>query len=227
MLLINMAKSKFLKIRTNRLAMYIFILIGILLTILVITLLVPVVDDPPIYHYPFMVYLPLSLTLNFLLYLIAGILLRKSEGKFKDKSANWGILLTLFNRVEWEENIPSWRRIFRYLTLMTFIIGTVGFLIIGIVAPDHIISPMNMLFLPFVLSMITAWIVLGLKQENVIIALILFILLGIYMSLVVGAFIIGQDAHIPLVLLAISGPILALILISVRLLSYIFIERKF
>ena len=53
-----MAFSNFVKIRSNRIAVYAFFLNVALLFMLIVTLIVPIPDDPPIYHYPFIVYLP-------------------------------------------------------------------------------------------------------------------------------------------------------------------------
>jgi hypothetical protein len=219
-----MARSDFLKKRSNRIAVYIFILIPIFLFILIITLVVPIPDDPPIYHFPFMVYLPISLTFNFLLFVVAGILLRKNEGLFKEKSDNWGILTTLFHKIEWEENLTGWRKMLKWLSMIALIIGIGGFFFIGIFAPTYMFSPLNMLFLPLVFGVLSIWISTGVKKENISVAIILLVLIGGFIGLSAGALIIGQD--ILVIPFAISYQIIAFALVAIRLISYLLIERK-
>lgn len=213
-----MAKSEFFKKRSNRIALYIFILIPILLFILIATLIVPIPDDPPIYHFPFMVYLPISLSFNFLLLLIACNLLRKNEGKFKQKSDNWGIFTTLLHKIEWEQNLTGWKKIFQMLSLIALICAIGGFFLIGIAAPSYLFSPLNMLLLPFIFGMLSVWISAGVRKENILVPVVLLIIIACFILLTVGALLIAQDVRI--IMFTVSYQILAFILVAIRILSF-------
>ena len=213
-----MANSEFFKKRSNRIALYIFILIPILLFILIVTLIVPIPDDPPIYHFPFMVYLPISLLFNFLLLLIGCNLLRKNEGNFKQKSNNWGMFTTLLQKIEWEQKLTGWRKIFQMLSLIALISAIGGFFLIGIAAPSYLFSPLNMLLLPFISGMLAIWISAGVRKENILVALVLLILIACFILLTVGALLLAQDIRI--IMFAVSYQILAFILVAIRVISY-------
>ncbi|MFW9949558.1 MAG: hypothetical protein ACFFKA_05480 [Candidatus Thorarchaeota archaeon] len=62
------------------------------------------------------------------------------------------------------------------------------------------------------------------KKENVIMAFVQLPFTGRFITLVICALIIGKDFWV--ILLAISYQILAFILIGVRLVSYLIVERK-
>jgi hypothetical protein len=171
-----------------------------------------------------MVYLPISLSFNFLLFLISGIILRKNEGSFKRKSDNWGILTILLQKIQWEENLTGWRKILKLLSAIVLTIAIAGFFVIGIVYPIDLVSPLNMLFLPLVFGMLALWISIGVKKENIGIAVVLLFLICIFMGVIITAFIIGQDIRI--IPFAISYQIVAIILVIIRLISYLIVERK-
>jgi peptidoglycan/LPS O-acetylase OafA/YrhL len=213
-----MANSEFFKKRSNRIALYIFILIPILLFILIVTLIVPIPDDPPIYHFPFMVYLPISVSFNFLSLLIACNLLRKNEGNFKQKSDNWGIFTKLLQKIEWEQNLTGWRKIFQRLSLIALISAIGGFFLIGIAAPSYLFSPLNMLLLPFIFGMLAIWISAGVRKVNILVAVVLLILIACFILLTVGALLLAQDIRI--IMFAVSYQILAFILVAIRVISY-------
>ena len=213
-----MAKSEFFKKRSNRIALYIFILIPILLFILIVTLIVPIPDDPPIYHFPFMVYLPISLSFNFLLLLIGCNLLRKNGGNFKKKSDNWGMFTILLQKIEWEQKLTGWRKIFQMLSLIALISAIGGFFLIGIAAPSYLFSPLNMLLLPFISGMLAIWISAGVRKENILVALVLLILIACFILLTVGALLLAEDIRI--IMFAVSYQILAFILVAIRVISY-------
>ena len=184
----------------------------------------PIQSDSTIHHFPFMVYLPCSFTLNFLLFIIAGILLRKNEGAFKTRSDNWRILKKCFDQFQWEEKPALWRKIFRWIAIIAFVASIFGFFLIGIVAPPYLFSPMNMFFLPFAFGTLSVWISMGVRNENIRIALYLFMLLIIYLGIEILALIIAHDElAIPIItIFHINAPIL----IGIRLLSFIFIRKK-
>ena len=213
-----MASSEFFKKRSNRIALYIFILIPILLFILIMTLIVPIPDDPPIYHFPFMAYLPISLSINFLLFLIGCNLLRKNEGNFKQKSDNWGFFTTLLKKIEWEENLTGWRKIFQMLSMIALLIAIGSFFLIGIAAPSYLFSPLNMLFLPFIFGMLAIWISAGIRKENILVTAIVLILIACFILLTVGALLIAQDIRI--IMFTVSYQILAFIFVAIRVISY-------
>ena len=219
-----MAFSNFVKIRSNRIAVYALFLNVALLFMLIVTLIVPIPDDPPIYHFPFMVYIPYSLSINFLLFTIAGINLRKNEGKFKNMSDNWNFMLKMYEKIQWKEKFSLWERIIRNLCAILLFGAIIAFFLIGFVAPPYFFSPMNMFFLPFVFCLLAVWISYGLKKENIIIALWLFILLLVFIVLFISALLIAQDTMI--MFLTTSYQFIALIFLLIRLIIYAFYERK-
>lgn len=219
-----MAISNFVKLRSNRIAIYAFFLNAALLFMLIVTLIVPIPDDPPIYHFPFMVYIPYSLSINFLLFTISGINLRKNEGKFKNMSDNWNFMLKMYEKVQWKDQFSLWERIIRNLCAILLFGAFIAFFLIGFVAPPYFFSPMNMFFLPFVFCLLAVWISYGLKKENIIIALWLFILLLLFIVLFISALIIAQDTMI--MFLTTSYQFIALTLLLLRLIIYVFHERK-
>jgi len=219
-----MGFSNFVKKKSNRIAIYAFFLNVALLFILIITLIVPIQDDPPIYHYPYMVYLPYSLSINFLLFIIAGINLRQNEGKFKNVSDNWNFMLMMYEKIQWKNSFSLWERVIRNLCAILLFGAFIAFFLIGFVAPPYFFSPMNMFFLPFVFCLLSVWISYGLKRENNNVALWLFILLLLFIVLFISALIIAQDMMI--MFITISYQIIALILLLIRIIIYGFYERK-
>jgi len=219
-----MAFSNFVKIRSSRIAIYIFFVNAALLFMLIVMLIVPIPDDPPIYHFPFMVYIPYSLTLNFLLFLIAGVNLRKNDGKFKKMSDRWSFMVKLYEKFQWEVDLRLWQKIIRIISSILLFGAIIVFFLIGFMAPLYFFSPMNMFFLPFVFCTLAVWISYGLKKEHIIIALWLFLLLLVYIVLFISALFIAQDTMI--LFLATSYQFIALILILIRLIYYVFFERN-
>jgi len=219
-----MAFSNFVKKRSNRVAVYSFIVNAALLFMLVVMLIVPIPDNPPIYHYPFMVYIPYSLTFNFLLFIIAGTNLRKNNGKFKRMSDNWIFMVKLSERFQWKVEYPLWQKIIRIASSIFLFGAVIAFFLIGFTAPLFFFSPMNMFFLPFVFCALAVWISFGLKKENIVIALWLFLLLLVYITLFISALFIAQDTMI--LFLTTSYQFIALALILIRLIYYVFFERK-
>ena len=165
-----------------------------------------------------MVYLPISLSFNFLLLLIGCNLLRKNEGNFKQKSDNWGMFTTLLQKIEWEQNLTGWRKIFKTFSMIVLLIALGGYFLIGIAAPSYLFSPLNMLFLPLIFGMLAIWISAGIRKENILVAIVLLILIACFILLTVGALVIAQDIRI--IMFTVSYQILAFIIVAIRLISH-------
>ncbi len=198
------------------------LIIGLILTyivalvcILIITIIVPIEDDPPIYHYPFMVYLECGLVLVVLLLLIVGVLLRKKEVIFKKRNQKEGILNRVLSYIEWEEDIHLWRKITRIISMSLFIGINLIVFGVGIFEYQLLVSPMNMLVLPFNLSIISIWIGMGVKRKNTITLIALFLIVAIVMGLAIGAIAIAQDERI--LGIVVSHQIIALCLLGIRI----------
>ena len=219
-----MASSEFIQKRTTLIVRLILTINIITACIIFVTLVVPIYDNPPIYHYPFMVYLEYGLAKILLLFLISGVLLKKKETTFKAKIGRSKVITSLIDKIEWEDKPAIWRRVLRRISIIAFLFATLGFGLLLFVIPEYWFSPMNLLYLPFVFSMSLLWMCMGVKKENISIVLYSFLLLGLLMCLDIAALIIAQDQ---LVLpLAISYQIVTLFLIVLRLISYVIIERK-
>ncbi|MHA1669585.1 MAG: hypothetical protein ACTSV5_03295 [Promethearchaeota archaeon] len=219
-----MALSEFIRKRTTLIVRLILTINIITICIVSITLIVPIYDNPPIYHFPFMVYLEYGLAKILLLFLISGVLLKKKGATFKAKIGKSKVITSLINKIEWEDKPSIWRRILKRISIILFLFATVGYGLMVFAAPWNWFSPMNLLYLPFVFSMILLWTCMGVKKENISIVLYSFLLLGLLMCLDIGALIIAQDQ---LVLpLAIPYQVVTLFLIALRLIIHVIVERK-
>jgi len=219
-----MALSEFIMKRTTLIVRLILTINIITACIIVVTLIVPIPDDPPIYHFPFMVYLEYGLAKILLLFLISGVLLKKKGMTFKAKIGRSRFIISLIDKIEWEEKPPIWRRVLRRISVIAFLFATLGYGLMIFAAPWNWFSPMNLLYLPFVFSTILLWMCMGVKKENIRIVLDSFLLLLVLMWLDILAIIIAQDQ---LVLpLAITYQIVTLFLIALRLINYVIVERK-
>ena len=219
-----MASSEFIRKRTTLIVRLILTINIITACIIIITLVVPVPDDPPIYHFPFMVYIEYGLAKILLLFLISGVLLKKKGMTFKAKIGRNKIINSLIDKIEWEDKPPIWRRVLRGISIIAFLFATLGFGLLFFVIPVYWFSPMNLLYLPFVFCMILLYTCMGVKKENISIVLDSFLLLMVLMWLDILAIIIAQDQ---LVLpLAISYQIITLFLIALRLIIHVLVERK-
>jgi hypothetical protein len=219
-----MALSEFIRKRTTFIVRLILTINIITACIIIVTLVVPIPDDPPIYHFPFMVYLEYGLAKILLLFLISGVLLKKKGMAFKAKIGRSRIITSLINKIEWEDKTPLWRRILRRISIIAFLFATFGYGLMVFAALWNWFSPMNLLYLPFVFSMLLLWTCMGIKKENISMVLYSFLLLGILMLLDILAIIIAQDQ---LVLpLAITYQVVTLCLIVLRLITYAIVERK-
>jgi hypothetical protein len=219
-----MALSEFIQKRTT-LIVRLILSINIVSAIIIIgSILIPIPDDPPIYHFPFMVYLEYGLAKILLMFLISGVLLKKKGTTFKVKFGRSKVITSLIDKIEWEDKPSLWRRVLRRVSIIAFFFATLGFGLLLFVIPEYWFSPMNLLYLPFVFSMILLWMCMGVKKENISIVLDSFLLLLVLMWLDILAIIIAQDQ---LVLpFAISYQIVTLFLIALRLINYIIVERK-
>ena len=219
-----MASSEFIQKRTRLIVRFILAINIITAFILITTIIVPIPDDPPIYHFPFMVYLEYGLAKILLMFLISGVLLKKKGTTFKAKIGRSIIISSLIDKIEWEDKPPSWRRVIRRLSIIAFLFATLGFGLLLFIAPLYWFSPMVMLYLPFVFCMLLLWMCMGVKKENIGIVFDSFLLLMLLMWLEILAIYIAQDQ---LVLpLAISYQLVTLFLIALRLIIYAIIERK-
>jgi len=219
-----MASSEFIRKRTTLIVRLILTINIITACIIIVTLIVPIPDDPPIYHFPFMVYLEYGIAKILLMFLISGVLLKKKGTTFKAKFGKGKVITSLIDKIEWEDKPSLWRRVLRRVSIIAFLFATLGFGLLLFVIPEYWFSPMNLLYLPFVFSMILLWMCMGVKKENISIVLDSFLLLVVLMWLDILAIIIAQDQ---LVLpLAISYQVVTLFLIALRLINYIIVERK-
>lgn len=219
-----MALSEFIRKRTTLIVRLILTINIITACIIAVTLIVPIPDDPPIYHFPFMVYLEYGLAKILLMFLISGVLLKKKGTTFKVKFGRSKVITSLIDKIEWEDKPSLWRRVLRRVSIIAFFFATLGFGLLLFVIPEYWFSPMNLLYLPFVFSMILLWTCMGVKKENISIVLDSFLLLLVLMWLDILAIIIAQDQ---LVLpFAITYQIVTLFLIALRLINYIIVERK-
>jgi hypothetical protein len=213
-----MALSEFIRKRTTLIVRLILTINIITACIIAVTLIVPIPDDPPIYHFPFMVYLEYGLAKILLLFLISGVLLKKKGTTFKAKFGKSKVITFLIDKIEWEDKPSIWRRVLRRLSIIAFLFATLGYGLLLFFAPLYWFSPMNLLYLPFVFSMILLWTCMGVKKENISIVLDSFLLLVVFMWLDILAIIIAQDQ---LVLpLAITYQVVTLFLIALRLVNY-------
>ncbi|MHA1194348.1 MAG: hypothetical protein ACTSP9_19035 [Promethearchaeota archaeon] len=216
--------SEFIRKRTTLIVRLILTINIITACIIIITLVVPIPDDPPIYHFPFMVYIEYGLAKILLLFLISGVLLKKKGMTFKAKIGRNKIITSLIDKIEWEDKPSLWRRVLMSISIIAFLFATLGFGLLFLVIPVYWFSPMNLLYLPFVFCMILLWTCMGVKKENIRIVLYSFLLLGLLMCLDIAALIIAQDQ---LVLpLAISYQVVTLFLIALRLIIHVLVERK-
>ena len=219
-----MALSEFIRKRTTLIVRLILTINIITACIIIITLIVPIPDDPPIYHFPFMVYIEYGLAKILLLFLISGVLLKKKGMTFKAKFGKSKVITSLINKIEWEDKPSVWRRVLRRISIILFLFATLGFGLLLFVIPVYWFSPMNLLYLPFVFCMILLWTCMGVKKENISIVLDSFLLLVVLMWLDIVAIIIAQDQRaLPM---AISYQIVTLFLIALRLINYAIVERK-
>ena len=219
-----MALSEFIQKRTTLIVRLILSINIITVIIIFGSLIVPIPDDPPIYHFTFMVYLEYGLAKILLLFLISGVLLKKKGTTFKAKIGRSRVIASLIDKIEWEDKPPIWRRVLRRISIIAFFFTTVGYGLMIFAAPWNWFSPMNLLYLPFVFSMILLWTCMGVKKENISIVLDSFLLLGLLMWLDILAIIIAQDQ---LVLpLSITYQVVTLFLIALRLITYALVERK-
>ncbi|MHA1104876.1 MAG: hypothetical protein ACTSPN_04045 [Promethearchaeota archaeon] len=192
--------------------------------IIIVTMSVPIPDDPPIYHYPFMIYLEYGLCKIFLLFLISGVLLKQNGTTFKAKIGRSKFITSLIDKIEWEDKPAIWRKHMRRISIIAFLFATLGFGLLFFVIPVYWFSPMNALYLPFVFCMLLLWMCMGVPKQNISIVLFSFFLLGILMGLEILAIVIAQDQLVlPLV---ISYQVVTLFLIALRLIIYLIVERK-
>ena len=213
-----MASSEFIRKRTTLIVRLILTINIITACIIAVTFIVPIPDDPPIYHFPFMVYLEYGLAKILLMFLISGVLLKKKGTAFKVKFGRSKVITSLIDKIEWEDKPSIWRRVLRRLSIIAFLFATLGYGLLLFFAPLYWFSPMILLYLPFVFSMILLWTCMGVKKENISIVLDSFLLLVVFMWLDILAIIIAQDQ---LVLpLAITYQVVTLFLIALRLISY-------
>lgn len=219
-----MVSSEFIQKRTTLIVRFILTINIITACIVLITLVVPIPDNPPIYHFPFMVYLEYGLAKILLMFLISGVLLKKKGTTFKAKIGRSKIITSLIDKIEWEDKPPSWRRVLRHLSIIAFLFATLGFGLLIFIAPLYWFSPMIMLYLPFVFCMILLWMCMGVKKENISIVLDSFLLLMVLMWLEILAIYIAQDQLV--LSLAISYQLVTLFLIALRLIIYAIIKRK-
>jgi len=219
-----MASSEFIRKRTTLIVRLILTINIITACIIIVTLIVPIPDDPPIYHFPFMVYLEYGIAKILLMFLISGVLLKKKGTAFKVKFGRSKVITSLIDKIEWEDKPSIWRRVLRRLSIIAFLFATLGYGLLLFFAPLYWFSPMILLYLPFVFSMILLWTCMGVKKENISIVLDSFLLLVVFMWLDILAIIIAQDQ---LVLpLAITYQVVTLFLIALRLINYVIVERK-
>ena len=219
-----MASSEFIQKRTTLIVRLILTINIITACIVVVTLIVPIPDDPPIYHFPFMVYIEYGLAKILLLFLISGVLLKQKGTTFKTRIGRSKVITSLIDKIEWEDKPSLWRRILRRISIIAFLFATLGFGLLIFVIPEYWVSPMNLLYLPFVFSMSLLWTCMGVKKENISIVLYSFLLLSLLMCLDIAAIIIAQDQ---LVLpLAISYQIVTLFLIALRLIIHVIVKHK-
>ncbi len=219
-----MVSSEFIQKRTTLIVRLILTINIITACIVIITLVVPILDDPPIYHFPFMVYLEYGIAKILLMFLISGVLLKKKGTTFKVKFGRSKVITSLIDKIEWEDKPSLWRRVLRRVSIIAFFFATLGFGLLLFVIPVYWFSPMNLIYLPFVFSMSLLWTCMGVKKENISIVLYSFLLLVVLMWLDILAIIIAQDQ---LVLpFAITYQIVTLFLIALRLINYVIVERK-
>jgi len=219
-----MASSEFIRKKTTLIVRLILTINIITACIIAVTLVVPIPDNPPIYHFPFMVYLEYGLAKILLLFLISGVLLKQKGKTFKAKIGRSRVIKSLIDKIEWENKPPVWRRVLRRISIIAYLFATLGFGLLLFIAPLYWFSPMILLYLPFVFCMILLWMCMGVKKENISIILDSFLLLMVLMWLDIIAIIIAQDQ---LVLpLAITYQIVTLFLIALRLINYVIVERK-
>ena len=219
-----MALSEFIRKKTTLIVRLILTINIITACIIIITLIVPIPDDPPIYHFPFMVYIEYGLAKILLLFLISGALLKKKGTTFKAKLGKSKVITSLIDKIEWEDKPPVWRRVLRRLSIIAFLFATLGFGLLIFIAPLYWFSPMIMLYLPFVFSMILLWMCMGVKKENISIVLDSFLLLVVLMWLDIVAIIIAQNQRV--LPLAITYQVVTLFLIALRLIIHVIVERK-
>ena len=219
-----MALSEFIRKRTTLIVRLILTINIITACIIIVTLIVPIPDDPPIYHFPFMVYLEYGIAKILLMFLISGVLLKKKGTTFKVKFGRSKVITSLIDKIEWEDKPSLWRRVLRRISIIAYLFATLGFGLLLFIAPLYWFSPIILLYLPFVFCMILLWMCMGVKKENISIVLDSFLLLLVLMWLDILAIIIAQDQ---LVLpFAITYQIVTLFLIALRLINYIIVERK-
>ena len=101
-----MALSEFIQKRTTLIVRLILSINIITVIIIFGSLIVPIPDDPPIYHFTFMVYLEYGLAKILLLFLISGVLLKKKGTTFKAKIGKRKVITSLIDKIEWEDK-PS------------------------------------------------------------------------------------------------------------------------
>ncbi|MCJ7649580.1 MAG: hypothetical protein MUP85_13270, partial [Candidatus Lokiarchaeota archaeon] len=187
-----MVSSEFIQKRTTLIVRLILTINIITACIVIITLVVPILDDPPIYHFPFMVYLEYGLAKILLMFLISGVLLKKKGTTFKVKFGRSKVITSLIDKIEWEDKPSLWRRVLRRISIIAYLFATLGFGLLLFIAPLYWFSPIILLYLPFVFCMILLWMCMGVKKENISIVLDSFLLLLVLMWLDILAIIIAQ-----------------------------------
>ncbi|MHA1305408.1 MAG: hypothetical protein ACTSPI_17040 [Candidatus Heimdallarchaeaceae archaeon] len=180
-------------------------------------------QDPAIYYFPYMIYIPYFIVLCSLFLLIISVLRIKNKEEYQHLRISDKFIPRMTIKIEWEDETQLWRKIIKKITLTFLISFTIMFIAMGIIFPELLISPMNTFYLTFMLSFTMLWITMGLKKENRNLILWFLVILTINIGLLIGVIFIAEDFKVlPFVL---SYQVVAFMLMFIRYITCVFFEK--